>query len=413
MRNSNIKPELLTESKQFCMLPWIHLHSWPTGEAFPCCMSGTAGQIGNTKTQTMKEVWNSNKQKQLRLDMINGVPNAACTKCYERENAGFKSVRNSANFNHKSKFPLVLETQDDGHLEKFELSYWDIRFSNLCNLKCRSCGPTFSTTWHSDNVALLGEDWAKRNPILTYAGRTKTDMLDQLLEHLDYVEQIYFAGGEPLIMEEHYIILDELVKRKKFNVILNYNTNFTQLSLKNKHVLDYWKQFDTVFVGASLDASYERAAYIRHGTNWKIIEANRRLMIQECPGVQFKISSTLSIMNALHIPDFHKEWVELNLITPQDATINVLQDAQFFRIDIAPPAYKAKIQAKYEEHIRWLEKFKVAGYIITAFQSSINYMNATDNSHLIPKCIEVLQAYDKIRNEDYLTAIPELLALSE
>ena len=28
---------LLKDSKTFCIYPWIHLHAYPTGEAYPCC----------------------------------------------------------------------------------------------------------------------------------------------------------------------------------------------------------------------------------------------------------------------------------------------------------------------------------------------------------------------------------------
>ena len=104
------------------------------------------------------------------------------------------------------------------------MTYWDIRFSNLCNLSCRSCGHIFSSSWYKDQVALAGPEWAKNNSVLNYAGRFETDMMEQLMEHLDYVEQIYFAGGEPLMMDEHYVILDELERRGRFDVRLIYNT---------------------------------------------------------------------------------------------------------------------------------------------------------------------------------------------
>ena len=108
------------------------------------------------------------------------------------------------------------------------MTYWDIRFSNLCNLSCRSCGYIFSSNWYQDQAKLAGGDWKLKNPVMNYAGRTETDMWEQLEPHLDYVEQIYFAGGEPLLMEEHYKILDELVRRERFDVRLVYNTNFTK-----------------------------------------------------------------------------------------------------------------------------------------------------------------------------------------
>ena len=28
----------LMESKTFCMIPWTHIHGFPTGEAYPCCL---------------------------------------------------------------------------------------------------------------------------------------------------------------------------------------------------------------------------------------------------------------------------------------------------------------------------------------------------------------------------------------
>jgi organic radical activating enzyme len=106
----------------------------------------------------------------------------------------------------------------------------------LCNLKCRSCGHIFSSQWYQDQAKLAGPEWKDRNTVLNYAGRTETDMWTQLEPHLDYVEQIYFAGGEPLLMEEHYNILEELVKRKRFDVRLIYNTNFTHTDLKGRSV---------------------------------------------------------------------------------------------------------------------------------------------------------------------------------
>jgi hypothetical protein len=170
-------------------------------------------------------------------------------------------------------------------------------------------------------------------------------MWEQLEPHLDYVEQIYFAGGEPLLMEEHYNILDELVRRGRFDVRLIYNTNFTHTDLKGKSVFEYWKQFNSVAVGASLDAMGPRAEYIRKGTDWAVVEQNRRDMMRICPKVDFYISPTLSIINAWSITDFHRDWVEKGLLKPQDLNVNILQDPAYLRIDIAPVDYKQQIQS--------------------------------------------------------------------
>jgi len=404
---------LLTQSKTFCMYPWIHLHAWPTGQAFPCCHAKAgAGQVGNCRTHTMKQIWNSDQLRKLRTDMLSETPNAACGRCYEQENSGFFSGRQSANKHHGHHIDRVNKTHEDGHFDQFELTYWDVRFSNLCNLKCRSCGHVFSSQWYQDQAKLtLDQSWKEKNSVLNYAGRTETDMWEQLEPHLDYVEQIYFAGGEPLLMEEHYRILDELVKRKKFDVRLTYNTNFTHTDLKGKSVFEYWKQFNSVAVGASLDDSGTRGEYMRKGTDWAVVEQNRRDMLRICPEVDFYISPTLSIMNAMHLTDFHRDWVEKGLLKPQDLNVNILQDPVEYRIDIATPEYKQQIKQKFEQHLEWLRPQDPLQRATVGFESAINYLMSKDNSSLIPAFWSKTEALDDVRQENILDIIPELKAL--
>ena len=397
---------LLKDSKTFCIYPWIHLHAYPTGEAYPCCHAEMGvGQVGNCRKNTLEEIWRDQPMAQLRKDMLSETPNAACGRCYEQEASGFFSGRKSANKHHGHHIKKL-------ESNPFEMTYWDIRFSNLCNLKCRSCGHIFSSQWYQDQAKLAGGDWKDRNTVLNYAGRTETDMWSQLEPHLDYVEQIYFAGGEPLLMEEHYRILDELVRRGRFDVRLIYNTNFTHTDLKGQSVFEYWKQFKSVAVGASLDDSGARGEYIRKGTDWAVVEQNRRDMMRICPGVDFYISPTLSIMNAWHLPDFHRDWVEAGLIRAQDLNVNILQDPAYYRIDIAPIKYKQLLRVKFEEHIEWLKtQGDNLGRATQGFESAVSFMMATDNTHLIDTFWRKTHELDSIRKEQMLDIIPELKAL--
>jgi radical SAM protein with 4Fe4S-binding SPASM domain len=441
---------LLKDSKTFCIYPWIHLHAYPTGEVYPCCQAEMKpGIVGNSREKTLEEIWVDTPMKKLRADMLSETPNSACQRCYEQEKFGFFSGRQSANKHHGHQIKKL-------ESNPFEMTYWDIRFSNLCNLSCRSCGHIFSSNWHADQKkivlksyweAVRGESWpneppetleefqklsegvknelmndfggeiiqhlnyVKTLPVLQYAGRTETDMWEQLIPHLDYVEQIYFAGGEPLMMKEHYNILDELERRGRFDVRLIYNTNFTHTRLKNRTVFDYWKRFKNVAVGASLDAMGPRAEYIRKGTNWDTVERNREQMLETCPGVDFYISSTLSIMNAYHLPDFHRNWVEKGLITAQDFNVNILQDPAHYRIDIAPAEYKQVLRNKFEEHIEWLRPQDPLRRASAGFESAVNYMMSTDNSKLIKTFWDKTNLLDNIRNESLLDFIPELKAL--
>ena len=396
---------LLKESKTFCIYPWIHLHAYPTGEAYPCCHAEMKpGVVGNCRSNTLEEIWQDAPMQHLRNSMLTEEKHPACVRCYEQEEAGFFSGRKSANKHHGHHIKKITENP-------FELTYWDIRFSNLCNLSCRSCGHIFSSSWYQDQAKLAGGNWRNENKALNYAGRYETDMWEQLEPHLDYVEQIYFAGGEPLLMEEHYNILEELVRRERFDVRLIYNTNFTHTQLKDRSVFEYWKLFKSVAVGASLDADGLRAEYIRKGTDWEKVESNRIEMMRVCPDVDFYISPTLSIMNAWHLPDFHRLWVEVGLIKPQDLNVNILQDPAYYRVDIATPAYKDLLRNKYLEHLEWLRPLDPLQRATVGFESAINFMDATDNTHLLPKFWERTRVLDALRNEDILHVIPELVRL--
>ena len=215
--------KLLTENKSFCMLPWMHLHAFPDGRAYPCCFAQDQYPVGDLNKNSMAEVFNNDKMKKLRKNMLNGITNKECTKCYDQEKSGFFSLRYSSNKHFGHNIGLVDSTQPDGTAD-FVMKYWDIRFSNLCNMACRSCGTWFSSNWYEDHKKLTGAP--PPHAKIMKVGRSTNDMWEQMLESFDYAEQFYFAGGEPLIMEEHYRILKELDKRKMYHVRLQYNTNF-------------------------------------------------------------------------------------------------------------------------------------------------------------------------------------------
>ena len=190
--------ERLIDSDVFCMIPWIHIHGFPDGTAYPCCLAKMDHPIGNFKESSMEQVWNDDTYKTMRTNMISEKSCKECTNCYEQEASGFISMRNSANKNFGQHIKLVDNTLTDGTVEDFKLRYYDVRFSNLCNFSCRTCGSLFSSSWYTEETKLFGP---RKHPQIIFAGKTEDDMWEQMLPHIPYLDQIYFAGGEPLIME--------------------------------------------------------------------------------------------------------------------------------------------------------------------------------------------------------------------
>ena len=411
IKEEDLRPDQLdrlVKSDQFCMIPWIHMHAFPDGRAYPCCLSEPQHPIGDLKTNTMREVWNQDPLKQMRSNMLNNKPCQECTKCYEQEQSNLFSMRESSNKNFGHLVGLVDDTKLDGQYDDFKLRYYDIRFSNLCNFACRTCGGIFSSNWYKDEKAA---GWDPQHPMVMYAGKNEDDMWEQMQEHIPHLEQIYWAGGEPLIMKEHWKVLDELVKRKMFHVRLIYNTNFSELKFKGRDVLEMWKLFDCVSVGASLDGSYARGEYIRKGQVWEETVENRKRMIEICPNVDFYVSSTVSMMNVLHVTDFHREWVDMGLLRPMDWNINILQHPFRYRVDVLPQHLKEQARIKLEKHIKWLEPLDSLTRATSGYRGVINFMTQQDSTSQLPEFFRNNNIIDRVRNENFFTVFPELADL--
>jgi radical SAM protein with 4Fe4S-binding SPASM domain len=401
----------LTSSETFCMMPWIHMHAFPDGRVYPCCLADYWHPVGDLRKNTMREVWNQDKYKQMRVNMLNDKPCVECTKCYEQEKHGAFSMRNDSNRNYGHLIKELSQTKEDGTHEEFKLRYWDIRFSNLCNFRCRSCGPIFSSNWYNDHVKLynkvpdvLGRDMAR----VEYAAGSEEAMEAQMVEHIPYLEQVYFAGGEPLIMKEHYTLLEKLIDAGKTDIRLQYNTNFSELAFKDKHVFDYWKHFKHISVGASLDGMGPQGELIRKGQDWKQTVENRERMMKEVPHVDFYVSSTVSSMNVLHVLDFHKEWTRLGLIRAKDWNINICQGPEWYRIDIFPEEFKQNvIYPAYEKHLEWLEPQDNLKRATSGFKSLVNMMKSTSNEKEWNKFKVEIYKLDKLRNENFWELFPE------
>lgn len=412
------------QSKTFCIYPWVHQYIGPPGDVKPCCVYHQDEQLGSLKENTLSEIWNNENTKKMRLDMLNGEKPKGCDICWRREDIVYKTHRIDANENlfKEDVYDLINMTQEDGSLPVHELRYIDARWNNLCNLKCRTCGPRFSTSWIDDHAKLFDrtmEQVKASGDAYQFSGKTEDQLLNEIWPHIPHLKQIYFAGGEPLMQIEHYKILEELIKIGHTGtdtkpLVINYNTNFTQLKLGKHSALNYWKHFKNLKVNASLDGSHKRAEYWRKGTNWETVVENRRKMKAECPNTEFKISFTLSWPNCYNLLDFHKEWVHFGLINPNDISLNILETPPYFCIKYLPTWKKQKVEQLFKDHIEWLKSYNNTARVIREFTDAIAFMNSYNTGDEFVKSenfIAIQSKLDKIRNENFWSVFPEHLDL--
>jgi len=397
--------EKLKNSKHFCMMPWIHLHLWPAGTTYPCCMSDPNLPVGDTQTQTLQEIWNGPEMRELRMNMLQDKPSDACRRCYELEQSGLGTLRQGSMTKVGPKhWDKVTSTEEDGSAGDVNMAYLDIRFSNLCNLKCRSCGPQFSSSWFEDHKQMYGK---LDHPKILKVRDDMKNFMDELDPLLETVERVYWAGGEPLITDEHYRVLDKWIEMGKRDVYMDYTTNFTQMRYKKKTAFEYWNAFDNVRVAASLDANHARGEYLRKNMDWDIVVQNRKDMIEQCPQVYFELTPTVSVYNVLNLPDFHKEWIEEGLLTPHHIRINILLDPTYMRLQILPPWIKERVRVRYAEHIHYLKQFENTEWVIKDYESVLQFLE-TDRSDEIRMFIFKTQKVDQLRKENVFEIFPEL-----
>lgn len=400
-------------SESFCVLPWIHLNTWPNGNVYPCCLTDWREEIGNLKDNTLEELWNVDKMKELRRYMLDGRKHDNCRKCFQQEEHGLDSTRTSSNRHYEKHIPEITKnTRPDGHNDDFKLLYWDFRFSNLCNMKCRMCGSFLSSKWWEDEMKIFGGSELPK-AIINVDDYSKKEISWYLDTFINDVEEIYFAGGEPLLMEEHYYILEKLVEVGNLDVRLRYNTNLGYLKFKQYDNLELWKPFKerdygNVSIFASIDGIGKVAEYSRKGTKWETIEQNLVKCIEH--DFNIHISATTNIFTVWEIPELIDRMLELGLPHYRIQLNNVLTNPWYYHINILPDDLKLKIKERYTKHLEGMTD-EVRETIKPKYDSIFRFMDETPQMD-----VEVLRRgfrfmtnlLDKGREENFEETFPYL-----
>jgi hypothetical protein len=385
---------------------------------FTCCLSELHSPVGNLNEQTLEEVWNGDELKKFRLDMLNHKKLSNCNRCYEQESHGHQTLRQRSNGEYimlennehgTAQFEAVKATHEDGTVDGVNMTYMDIRFSNICNMRCRSCGPDLSSQWFNDAV----DSQFNKTPekALHQIKKGTTDFLQTFDPYLDTVEKIYWAGGEPLIMDEHWYIMNKLVEMGRTRVTtpmrIYYNTNFSKLTYKDNDAVDLWKKFESIGIGASLDASGKRGEYLRKGTIWKDIVANRQRLHDEAPELtDFHVSCTVSIFNALNITDFYRELVDTKFIEIEGFAVNILLGQEFQRATVLPKHLREEAQHKIDVLLEEIGDSDPLGRTTGTFKAFRSFLDG-DDTHLTIEFLESTKEMDRFRKENFFDVHPE------
>ena len=380
-------------SDTFCILPYIHFYTEPKGEVKPCCIAGGFDEPLNLKTMSIEETFNSPQMKQLRKDMEHGKRNKVCDVCYKREDATGHSPRIDV-FNKNPLWKKPELTEDYSVPSDFQ--HIDIRFSNLCNFKCRMCNHDFSSNWYED-MKKIRPDNVRATKVL----KASETIVEDLIPHLSKVKSFYFAGGEPLIMPEHYKVLkylhDTFPKKefyisddenlKAIDIAIHYNTNLSVIKYDEESLIDIWKSFKQIFLSISCDGIGDVGEYQRTGFSTKRFEENLKIIKKyfrpmnvqksEGYGLKYNFQYTTTSMNVYHIFDFIDYMMNKNHITDSDQIdFYYAWSPNEVALSYLPDLEKNKIEKFLNKNkVNYSEKTQIE------IDSMINFMNSGDTSN--------------------------------
>ena len=138
-------------------------------------------------------------------------------------------------------------------------------------------------------------NWHKQNPTFW----------KQFYDQMKHMKQIYFAGGESLIIEEHYEILEEAIRQGLAPQLeIRYNSNGVEW---REDLFELWSHFKLVRFHYSVDSIEQMNEYIRYPSKWdRTREVFHILDKQTTDNVEVTVACAVQALNIYYIPDFIK-----------------------------------------------------------------------------------------------------------
>jgi hypothetical protein len=274
-------------NKTFCMAPWTHTYLSPQTERRLCCASREPAQsfkqyidTGNDakeyKPLTLKEHWNSDHMKSVRLRMMAGEELSECEVC-DHKLLNTDVYRSYWNQLFKDRVDEAYESTDETGATTMQTISFDYRFNNLCNFKCRMCGDMLSSSWEAESRK--NKTWTKESqPWMASPLREQiikfqdTQVVQEFVEAVETktIKEIYWCGGEPLMWDMHWKAMQRIIELGfAKEVYVRYNTNLSRTSFKGTKLFDLLPQFQDWQICSSLDGTGEVGEYIRDGLNYE------------------------------------------------------------------------------------------------------------------------------------------------
>jgi MoaA/NifB/PqqE/SkfB family radical SAM enzyme len=387
-------------SNSFCALAWKQLHVTPTGVIKPCCifdggLKSAEGKVLRIGDADIQDIWNSTELTSLRLQMLNGDMIPDCKKCYEEERVSGTSDRVRA-MDHSPSFLAVVEDSSSTGQVKELPPLLNLKFGNLCNLKCRMCQPLDSSAVDAEFSAIAQTspnfrsfdntnafDYNYSEVPVQLAGRWTEDKRarDNLLCLIEKCTQISLAGGETTFSDDALFLLQKSIdngRAKQIKVIMS--SNLTRITDQLLEIMSQFKKFD---VAASIDGVGPVNDYIRYPSKWQTVKANLEKLCAAPANILPVLAPTVQIYNILDVPNILQ--ICEDIASPKWKTstpvhLTILFDPQHLSIRHLPKNVKMEALRRLEEFEKKSRYLRSNSY----YASQFNLLKRTLSEDILP-----------------------------
>jgi organic radical activating enzyme len=293
----------LTETKNFCVLPFVNLNTNANGKLKLCCniqidRHVTWGEEDNYTEfnlghDDINDIWNSRYLADVRYKMLKDQGVTDCEICRSSEEKTQFSPRIGQNQKLVDTLEHDLEFLDEvydnitkfrtrDHLGNKPYSY-ELRLGNQCNLKCNSCWSVSSSQIYLERKDMV--DDPKLPAFLKHGYQSEINQVENddkrwyetdvffenFKQSASTLKRLYTTGGEPTLIKSNYKILEILEEAHNLDCKIEFTTNMTTF---NPEFYGRLEKFSTVESQVSIDGIGDHSEYIRYPTDWNAVDRN-------------------------------------------------------------------------------------------------------------------------------------------
>lgn len=429
-------------SPTFCLAKWHHTTIYlQTGETHSCYHPAPHEIPLDEIIDNPSAIHNTKEKKLQRKEMLEGNKPAGCQYCWNIEalGTGYFSDRHerNASIHTEKRLQEIVDNEWDYDINP---EYIEISFGNECNFKCGYCHPKHSSSYYKEI-----EKFGPYNMVTHHRNDIDWFKIHKNEEDNPYVDAwwrwwptvsktlniLRITGGEPLLQNSTWRLLEDLEVNPLPNLELNINTNFGVKPILIERLADKvnsllaGNKIRSFKVFTSMDTWGPRAEYIRTGLDLTVWEKNFDTYLTKTNQpitfmMTFNILTVTSFTSLLekvlewrvkyNVEDQTK-WQRVRFDTPH------LKEPLQYDMNILP---KDKFVSYMYDHLKFIEdnvddnnKHKFSQMEYDKFSRVVKYMETTEYTETKVKdgrqnFVKWFDEYDRRRNTNLLETFPEM-----